>query len=168
MAENESLDIVELILDDHKQLKELIAVLKDSEKDLSERRAAFEKFAPLLVTHAQPEELVLYTKMKDDEELREHGFEGEVEHQLADQLLMEAGETEDDDLWSARVKVLAELVEHHIDEEEKELLPEFKKHASAEERAKLGELFLAAKDNTKEDGSEYVPTTTRDIRQELQ
>lgn len=136
-------DIIKLILEDHKPLKELIEVMKDSEKSFLERSAAFEEFAPLLVTHAKPEEESLYTFMKDDEELREGGFEGDVEHALADQMIEEIKRTEDDeDLWSARVKVLAELVEHHIEEEESELLPDVKKHSSAEERASMGEQYL--------------------------
>ncbi len=34
-----------------------------------------------------PEEQVLYTYMKSKEETREEGFEGDVEHALADQLV---------------------------------------------------------------------------------
>jgi hemerythrin superfamily protein len=136
-------DIIQLILEDHKALKELIEVMKDSEKNFLERSAAFEEFAPLLVTHAKPEEESLYVFMKDDEDLRENGFEGDVEHALADQMIEEIKRTEDDeDLWSARVKVLAEMVEHHIEEEEDEMLPDVKKHSKAEDRARLGEQYL--------------------------
>lgn len=138
-------DIVNLILEDHKPLKQLIKVMKDTDKDLEVRADAFAEFAPLLISHAKPEEQVLYTFMKSDEELREEGFEGDVEHQLADQMVEEIMRTEDQDLWSARVKVLAELVEHHIEEEEEELLPDFKKNSEVKERSKMGEMFLRLK-----------------------
>lgn len=145
-------DIVQLIMEDHKPLKELIKVMKNLDKDREEREDAFVQFAPLLLAHAKPEEQVLYAQMKTDEELREEGFEGDVEHQLADQMVEEIMRTEDPDLWSARVKVLAELVEHHIEEEEEDLLPDFKKHSEPAERAKMGQKFLILKTQMLEQG----------------
>lgn len=139
-------DIVKLILEDHKPLKKLIKILKDSDKDLSTREKAFDEFASLLTIHAKSEEEIVYVHMKGEDELREEGFEGDVEHGLADQMVEEAKRTEDEDLWSARVKVLAELVEHHIEEEEDELLPDFKKHTELEERSEMGEQYLALKE----------------------
>ncbi len=151
-------DIIKLILEDHKPLKELIEVLKDSEQSFLKRSAAFEEFAPLLVSHAKPEEESLYVFMKDDEELREDGFEGDVEHSLADQMIEEIKRTEDDeDLWSARVKVLAEMVEHHIEEEEEEMLPEVKKHSKIEDRARLGEQYLKLRAKYEAMGGEDAP-----------
>ena len=123
----EDTDIVNLILEDHKPLKELIKVMKDSETTPEERFATFKEFAPTLVAHAKPEEEVLYKQMKKNPELLEETYEGEVEHQIADQLVEEIKRTEDVELRSARIKVLAELVEHHIEEEEEELLPDYKK-----------------------------------------
>lgn len=145
-------DIIELILHDHKALKKLIKVMKNSDNDLSERQEAFEEFAPLLVVHAKPEEQTMYVFMKDDEDLREEGFEGDVEHGLADQLLEEIKRTDDEDLWGARVKVLAELVEHHIEEEEEELLPDFRKHSDIEERVQMGAKFMELKNKLIEQG----------------
>ncbi|MES2854447.1 MAG: hemerythrin domain-containing protein [Bdellovibrionota bacterium] len=150
--------IDELILEDHKPLKQLIKILKDSEKDLNERKAAYEEFAVLLVSHAKPEEESLYVYMKQNEELREEAYEGDVEHGLADQLVEEIKRTTEDDLWSARVKVLAELVEHHIEEEEEELLPDFKKNSELEERIRLGNEFLALKTKMLEQGGEDSPS----------
>jgi hemerythrin superfamily protein len=145
-------DILNIILEDHKPLKKLITVMKDSERDVEERAAAFAEFAPLLISHAKPEEQVLYTRMKTDDETREEGFEGDVEHALADQLVEEIMRTDDEDLWSARVKVLAELVEHHIEEEEEDLLPDFKKHSEPAERQQMGQQFLMLKTKMLEQG----------------
>jgi hypothetical protein len=144
-AQKTSTDIVSIILEDHQPLKELIEVMKDSETSHEERSAAFEEFAPILIAHAKPEEEVLYTYMKKEKELREHGFEGVVEHMLADQLVEEIKRTTDADMKSAQIKVLAELVEHHIDEEEEELLPDFKDEVDQNIRAKLGNKFLELK-----------------------
>jgi hemerythrin superfamily protein len=156
-ALNKHDDIVDMILEDHKPLKALIKVMKDSDKSLDERANAFAEFAPLLICHAKPEEQSLYIYMKNDEDLREEGFEGDVEHALADQLVEEIMRTDDPDLWGARVKVLAELVEHHIKEEEDELLPDFKKHSEAQDRKNIGVTFLALKTSLLEKGGEETP-----------
>lgn len=161
-------DLIQLILEDHKALKTLIKTLKDSEVELSERQDAFEEFAPLLVTHAKPEEETLYVAMKQDEiDMREDGFEGDVEHAIADQLLEEIKRTDDEDLWSARVKVLAELVEHHIEEEEEEMLPDFRKETELEERVTLGEKFRQLKMKYEAlGGKDTVRESTMDSRQQ--
>jgi hemerythrin superfamily protein len=151
---SQELDIIDIIMEDHKMLKELIETLKDSETELEERQEAFDEFAPLLVTHAKPEEESLYEFMKRDDELRSEAFEGDVEHVLADQLLEEIQREEDSDMWSAKVKVLAELVEHHIEEEESELLPEFRKHSNPEERAMIAEQFIDLKTEMLLEGSD--------------
>jgi hypothetical protein len=156
---SERQDIVRLILEDHKPLKKLIKVLKDSERSFDERQHAFSEFAPLLVNHSKPEEQSLYVYMKDESELAEEGYEGDVEHALAEQLLNEIKGTGNKNLWSARVKVLAELVEHHIEEEESELLPDFKKYAAMEDRIQLGEAFLRLK-------AEFEELSHREVSQE--
>lgn len=154
MASN---DIVSLILEDHKALKRLIKTLKNTDLEFEERKVAFDDFAPILVTHAKPEEETLYKFMKLSEELRTEAFEGEVEHTLADQLLEEIKRTQEEEVWSAKVKVLAELVEHHIEEEESDLLPEFKQASPLVEREQLGELFLMKKTELLEQGGEDAP-----------
>jgi hemerythrin superfamily protein len=137
-------DIIQLILEDHKPLKKLLKIMKNLDNEVGEREAAFKKFVPLLLAHAKPEEQTLYTVLKkeDDEDLRVEGFEGEVEHQLADLMAKQSKSAKDEDVWSARVKVLAELVEHHIKEEEEDVFPEYKKNSDIEERSELGKKYL--------------------------
>lgn len=151
-------DIIELILDDHVALKKLIKILKDDEKDIGERYAAFGEFAPLLTIHAKPEEQTLYVEMKKDEELRVSGYEGDVEHALAEQLLQEAKTTTDEDLWTAKVKVLAELVEHHIEEEEEEMLPDYKKNSDLDTRITLGERYIQLKEAIDLSEPAFIPS----------
>ena len=152
-AEDHTLEIIQLILTDHKPLKKLLAIMKDSERSLAERKVAFKEFGPLLLAHAKSEEEVLYTFMKKNKELREDAFEGDVEHALAEQTLQDVLESKDEDLVGARIKVLAELVEHHIEEEEEEMLPEFKKDADISIRIRLGEQYLVAKEKMENEKS---------------
>jgi len=150
-------DIIQLILNDHLPLKALIEVMKDDEAEYPEKLAAFEEFAPTLVAHAKPEEKTWYVDMKKDDEMVVEGLEGDVEHGLADQLCEELKRTDDEDMFMAKVKVLAELVEHHIEEEEEEMLPEYKKNSTLEERIELGMLYLQFQSEINAMGNEDAP-----------
>lgn len=156
-SENADSDIINLILEDHKPLKEMIETLKDEDVDAEDKMACFEEFAPTLVAHAKPEEETLYKAMKEDEDLRTEGFEGEVEHTLADQLIEEIKRTQDEDEWCAKVKVLAEIVEHHIEEEEENLLPDYKKSSERDERQELGQEYLTLKEEYENRGGDDAP-----------
>ena len=138
-------DIVELILMDHKPLKKLIKVLK-GDAEIDEKEPAFEKFAPLLLGHAEPEEESLYVNMKSEEDLRVEAYEGDTEHAIASGLIEQIYATDDEDIWMAKVKVLAELVEHHIEEEEEEMLPDVKKHMDIEMRVAAGREYIRLRD----------------------
>ncbi|MBX2994302.1 MAG: hemerythrin domain-containing protein [Bdellovibrionaceae bacterium] len=152
-----SLDIVDLILHDHQPLKELIEVMKDDEATFREKKEAFLEFAPTLVAHAKPEEQTWYLKMKEGKDMVFEGLEGDVEHGLADQLCEELKRTTDEDLFMAKVKVLAEFVQHHIEEEEEEMLPEFRKKTSSEMRGELGQRYLQLQAEIEEMGSDDAP-----------
>lgn len=149
-------DIIAVILEHHKPLKELITQLKSDDLEQSEKRLAFQEFAPLLLSHAEPEEKTLYVRMKENDELRTEGFEGDVEHHLAVQMINEVVNTEDPDEWMAKVKVLAELVEHHIEEEEEEMFPDVKKELDLETRIALADEYLRLYDeaSAENDGDE--------------
>ena len=135
-------DIIKLILNDHKPLKKLIKILKNLNAKFSDRKLAFTEFAPRLLIHAKPEEQSLYEFMKKDEDLRVEGLEGDTEHAITDQLINEIKMIQDEDVWTAKAKVLAELVEHHIEEEEEQMFPEFKKNSSLPQRADIGKIYL--------------------------
>ena len=135
-------DVVELILRDHKPLKKLIKSLKSEDITIARKRPLFAEFASLLAAHAKPEEKSLYVHMKEEDKLRTDAFEGDTEHAIADQLIAEIKMANDEDKWMAKVKVLAELVEHHIEEEEEDMLPRVKKEIVAEMREEIGEEYL--------------------------
>jgi hemerythrin superfamily protein len=150
-------DIVQLILRDHRPLKALIKVMKDKDSGYAQKKAAFEQFGPLLVAHAKPEEQTWYVHMKKEDDMRMEALEGDTEHGLADQMCEEAKRTTDKDLFMAKVKVLAELVEHHIEEEEEDLLPEFKKVSPLEDRILLGQQYIQFRAEFEAAGGDDAP-----------
>lgn len=146
-------DIITLILRDHQPIKELIEVLKDPDESIDKKRPAFAEFEKKLLTHAKAEQETLYMEMKEQDETRVEAMEGDVEHSLAEQLIQELDSTSDDDLWMAKVKVLAEVVEHHVDEEEKEVLKEARKNIDVEQRIELGKAYLQLMEQSGNNGS---------------
>lgn len=158
-TESESGDISSLILRDHEPIKELLSLLKDPDVPFSEKLAAFDEFMPMLTAHAKAEEQSLYVQLKEVSHLRVEGYEGDVEHALAEQLMEEISDSEgDEDIWMSKVKVLAELVDHHIKEEEKEVLKAVRKEFNADERMEIGEMYswlLSKYKDGKNDQKEY-------------
>lgn len=141
-------DIIKLLLADHEPLKRLINILKEPRNSMKIRRRAFEQFEPLFMVHAHAEQESFYVYLKDEnKELRIEGLEGEVEHELAEHMIDEVKMAEDADVWSARAKVLAELVEHHLKEEEREFFPTFKKETDVEDRILVGKQYLELKEH---------------------
>jgi hypothetical protein len=110
---------IELLTEDHRAVEALFEKFEkagaDEKKETLARRICLE-----LKVHAMLEEEILYPALRgkiDDDDLDE----AYVEHDGAKVLIndIEAG-TPDDQFYEAKVKVLKEEIEHHIEEEEKE------------------------------------------------
>lgn len=123
------LDAIDLLTEDHRKVDELFEDY-DASKDEADDRAKEERVAEIcleLTIHASVEEEIFYPAAREaleSEDDAETLDEAEVEHQtikdLVEQLqAMSAGE----ELYDAKVKVLAEYVKHHVQEEEGELFP---------------------------------------------
>ena len=136
-------DVIHLILSDHQVLKPLLATMENYGLEFAERQHAFAQLAPLLARHFRPEEQVIYAYLESEPLLREDGLQGDVEHGLANRLLGELRRTDDVELWSVRAKVLAELIDRHLAEEERLLLPHLRQHLALARREEMGHRYLA-------------------------
>ncbi|WP_413558546.1 hemerythrin domain-containing protein [Bdellovibrio sp. HCB209] len=135
-------DIVQIIKRDHKPLKVLLAILKNENVPYLEKREAFQQLSPLLEAHNVPEQEIWYHCMK-----REHAYtveisEGELEHRLAEQICKDMKTTTSERSFLSKAKVLAEMIEHHIKVEERDLLPDFESATTLDERVELGLIYL--------------------------
>ena len=81
-----------------------------------------------------------------------------VKRVIADLLELEA----DDPTFEAKAKVLKDLVEHHVEEEEETLFPKVSKAIDDDELAAIGEEMAATMEDLLERGSprEAVPSET--------
>jgi hemerythrin superfamily protein len=136
-------DAIQLLKADHKKVKELLAELaKTTTRAAKTRSELLAQIRVDLEVHTTIEEEIFYPAFrkagtKDDakmyfEALEEHRAAGDLV--LPDLLDTDVGSEQ----FSGRAKVLRELVEHHVKEEEEEMFKEAKKLLSAAELKALG------------------------------
>jgi hemerythrin-like domain-containing protein len=124
-------DAIALLTADHKKVQQLF---KQFEK-IKEEEDAEEEMAELanqicmeLTVHTQIEEEVFYPACREAIEEGDLLDEAEVEHASAKDLIAQIESMQpSDELFAAKVTVLGEYVNHHIEEEEGELFPQCKK-----------------------------------------
>jgi len=123
-------DAIALLIDDHKQVKKLFKEYeKLAKQDDTEGKVEIAmQICDELTVHATIEEEIFYpaarAAIKDDDMLNE----ATVEHATAKDLIAQIQEMSgDDEMYDAKVKVLSEYIEHHVEEEETEMFPKAKK-----------------------------------------
>jgi hemerythrin superfamily protein len=132
------MDALDLIKQDHKRLRKLLEQTLEAESSEREQRMDFLRTE--LVAHERMEEEVLYPRLREETKARDTVLEGYEEHHVADVLLDELLDVPPDtDLWKAKLKVLKENVEHHMDEEEDELFKGARAVLDRDELKRLGE-----------------------------
>lgn len=121
--------LVAAIKMDHAGLRNYLDILKDTDREMTERKRAYDHFVALLQSHSRVEEKIAYESANalPGYDMHIKVAEGYVEHKLADTLMSEIDRTSDPIEWSAHTNVLAEIVKHHLDEEERTVLPRFQK-----------------------------------------
>jgi hemerythrin superfamily protein len=141
-------DILDTLKQEHNEVKELLTKLVDSQRG-AERKSLLRRIKQSLVPHVRAEETVLYDAILAlrDKQSKQNGEEGYIEHGLADKMLGALGKITNamSPEFSAAAKVLKELVEHHIDEEERNVWANARENFSDEERMAMNQRFLAAK-----------------------
>lgn len=119
------MNAIELLENDHEKVSELFERVKETE-ETAEKRELFKQIEQELEIHTHIEETIFYPALqkKGNEELTEIVLEGIEEHHQAKILLREiAALTDDSEKFDAKLKVLMEDIEHHVEEEENEMFP---------------------------------------------
>ena len=122
------MDVLALLTADHNRVRGHFDRFKKAEEasDQATMADAAAKITEDLTVHTTVEEEIFYPWVRGlSAEIADLVDEGMEEHHVAKILLEEiVGLTPGADEWVAKVKVLIENVEHHIEEEEKEMLPD--------------------------------------------
>ncbi len=139
------MNAVEMLVDDHNQLKKLFGKVRETESE-KEKRNLFEQIKTVLDAHTHIEEEVFYPAVREKEEIEDIVMEGIQEHHQADLFIREienlAGGS---DVFVPKLQVLMEGVEHHIDEEEKEMFPKVRDQFSGSELDEMASRMQKAK-----------------------
>jgi hemerythrin-like domain-containing protein len=132
-------DLISAIVQDHDGLRQYIAALKDTKRDMTERRRAYELFSSLLKSHTIAEEEAVYKPIEKNAKsnLVIRIEEGYVEHHVTTDIMTRMEKATDHMVWSAHANVLAEIIEHHLDEEEEKMFPLMRKQISKKLEADL-------------------------------
>jgi hemerythrin superfamily protein len=143
-------DVRSLLKTDHEAVQELARSLAEA-ASAPQRKAILARLKPLLTAHARAEEQAVYvpmTQVRGSPDSRLMGSEGAVEHFLVDTLLqsLDAARDASTDMWRAHAKVLHEMLEHHIKEEEGELFEELGEHFTTEQREQMAVNFAQLRD----------------------
>jgi hemerythrin superfamily protein len=143
-----SMDALELLQQDHKEVKDLFEQIEDAE-DSKQQKQLFKQIKKELETHARIEETVFYPEMEEHEELKDMVLESYEEHKQVKTLLREMDRS-NGDKFKAKLKVLKDNVEHHAEEEEEgKMFPQVRKLVDKATLVQLGEELQAAKENKK-------------------
>jgi hemerythrin-like domain-containing protein len=145
-------DILDTLKQEHRDVAEMLERLVES-NGAAERRKLLASIKNALVPHLRAEEKVVYDAVLAlrGKEQKIHGEEGYMEHALGDKMLARLGKMKDpmSAEFSAGAKVLKELVEHHVEEEEKNVWSDVEDHFSDDDRIAMNKKFLAAQKRVK-------------------
>ena len=141
-------DIRTMLRQDHDEALKLARDMYESESG-DERRALLRQLKPALLIHSRAEEKEVYDALLklSDQDLRDLAYEGYVEHGVLDDLLeklLKSRKTETDE-WKAHAKVLLDLLERHMQEENERMCAALEETFSDEEREAMGRRFTTAK-----------------------
>jgi hemerythrin superfamily protein len=148
----EATDILDTLKKEHDEVKDLLRKLSDAQT-AAQRRDLVRKIKAALVPHTRAEEKVVYDAViaLRDKDAQMDGHEGYLEHEWAAKTLQRLGAIANaaSPEHKAAGKVLKELVEHHIEEEERNVWADVKEHFSDDDRKTMNAEFFAAKRRVK-------------------
>lgn len=140
-----------LLKTDHKKVAGILEKIDTTtERGVKTREDLFTQLKNELDIHAEIEETIFYPALEKHEESRDITLEGIEEHRIVKQLLAELDAmAKDDEIWTAKMTVLKESIEHHVEEEEGEMFTKARKALTEEEIENLGTRMEAAKKKQK-------------------
>ena len=134
------MDAITLLKKDHELVKKLLAEGEETtERAEKTRTELFARLKSELQIHERIEEEVLYPALKNNPRSEEIAYEAYEEHHVVDVILeeLEATPTSAPE-WLAKFTVAKENLQHHIEEEEKELFPKARQILSDDELERMG------------------------------
>jgi hemerythrin superfamily protein len=143
------MDSIELLNADHDKVKALFERFRTAHEqgDDATMQEVVAKVVQELELHTTLEEELVYPRIREaDESLVEDVAEAIEEHHVVEILMNELCELgRPSEEWVAKMQVLMENVEHHVEEEEGDLFPQVREVMDESVLVELGEQLLARK-----------------------
>ena len=122
----DSQNAITLLRADHQRVADLFETFEKS-RSTAKKKVIAQEICNELTVHATIEEEIFYPAAKAALDDKEMVPEALVEHDGVKKLIVQIEGSEVDEMFDARVKVLSELIKHHVKEEQTELFPAVKK-----------------------------------------
>jgi hemerythrin-like domain-containing protein len=134
-------DVVDRIEHDHREVEQLFAAFKQTKA-----KAKAVEICDELDKHTRAEEKAVYPVLADElSDEKSKVKEAENEHKEARQLIGQVRNTRNEDHLTELMAQLEQAVQHHVQEEENEILPKARRELPAQELDDLGAKFEEAK-----------------------
>ncbi|GIF09223.1 hemerythrin domain-containing protein [Actinoplanes siamensis] len=134
-------DIVEIIKEQHRQVEELLV---QAEEDDADKAALLREVAQMLLPHSEAEEDFVYPTIRD--KAAENGEEvrdGVEEHHQIEEMLTDLLDgSPDDPGYDGTLAAITGELRHHVQQEERDLLPILADRLSDDEREEMGRRFV--------------------------
>ena len=125
-SQPDSQNAITLLRADHQKVTELFETFEKS-RSTAKKKVIAQEICKELTVHATIEEEIFYPAAKAALNDTEMVPEALVEHDGVKKLIAEIEGSGEGEMYDARVKVLSELIKHHVKEEQTELFPAVKK-----------------------------------------
>ena len=148
------MNAIDLLKADHEKVESILSQLSEStDRAVKKRTELLEKLELEVSIHTQLEEEILYPAYKaaGGKAEAEMYYEAKEEHRTVDSLVLPdlKGTDPTSPEFAGRVKVIKELLEHHIEEEETDMFPHAKKILGKAKLNELGDQMLTLKASLK-------------------
>ncbi|MEN3277815.1 MAG: hypothetical protein V7631_3605 [Massilia sp.] len=120
------IDAVELLTQQHREVEEMFERFENmTDRAKVSKKKLADEICNALIMHTTIEEEIFYPATREaSDETEDMVDEAVVEHASAKDLIAQIMEMDPgDELYDAKVKVLGEMIEHHVKEEEEEMFP---------------------------------------------
>lgn len=135
MERESAVNVIDLLKEDHRKVKGLFEKFKTA--DAASRQSIADEALQDLEIHTKIEDSIVYPAIRDAIDDEEMVDEAKEEHHVVGLLIKELRKMKaTEDGYQAKFTVLSELVEHHIEEEESEMLPEAEESLDLEDLGK--------------------------------
>jgi len=144
-------ELFDLLETEHNELRSILSnMLSHGQNSVSIRRDLAEQMECTLISHMKGEEKAFYTELRKHDETRQISLESLEAHHIASVLWSEMVRIGvEHEMWTAKAKVLKDILELHMAQEEKDV-------------------FVAAKKAISDDQMETIFHQFRRVEQEIE